>query len=1032
MKYVFKYSNWPAWAVAVSIIIFITVLTIFLRTGGIVTDHMHGVSDWHPDSGRYFAQERMYIAGNYRPYAKSSLYSGNPYANILFLSWMWRAVNKVAIYTGRGPISTESIFLSIMGRAFYMFLSIITVITLFLISRHFFHSNLIAFLASFFFAVSPLAIGLNHTIKPELPMTCFMTLSACFVLLISERRKLLYYVFVGVFAGIATAMKYNGSIVMLYLVIIHTYKAFNDFEDHSLLKKIIYALFSPYLFTSFLLWAFFFYASEPILWDNFSKGIFYVRQYLRDTALWLLPRELCGDRLGIFLYNLKHTPQNLLVFLRASNVYFLFLGVTGIFFSKKYFLRKTLTIGLFPFIILSVLLLSKAFLGEEYLLHPLPFLYILSALGFYSIIERIKPRVLKNSVAILAVTSIVIYGLYIGFYEVKYFSLGSIPYHAQTWANANLKAQCVRTYRGTIGSPNPCKKGLSPSIFSSRRSDLASSHGNILLKTFCLENKKPLLNHLRGHKIMFYARRGNDFTGTPIIPACPVPHLSLKGIHFTRFLNGINFDPGYNTFLLRFRRTYNWRLISSRPLEFIKCKFINSDTSTVLVINRENHKPLHFLPFEKKDIKIPLLPSFPWRSPFIYDFNILMHTGHIVLKLDSTQKNDKNIRGNLYPGMPLEKFFMGTYHYNFKYLEPLLEKKIPLKQVKNLKTLDPLIAIKDFKDFCALNAHPIFLEKGFYLCNISTHLSIGKQGRVYFYILSLPDTLAQEILTQQNLAHYKTNSPFNYKITLPFKMDRDAMATFLVTHQGEAFINISKVILKTDFCKIERERSERQLAARFLSTHQFSLNVKLDGICLEAINGDKSFKMGSIYFKNNDYKRAKRWFKSAISKNPINKVYLSALQNVCRRTGRNEKVKEIEKRINFLGNYYYGPWIFETGLTLNALWIPQNACKREKIPVRIFLARHAISGDQSAFFSFEKNGNFYFGKDFSLFDAKPTGELRHIDGTIQIPQNIPSGTYDVYFTFRIPKTDYRYHVVKENKILPATKILVGKIKINDK
>jgi hypothetical protein len=61
-----------------------------------------------------------------------------------------------------------------------------------------------------------------------------------------------------------------------------------------------------------------------------------------------------------------------------------------------------------------------------------------------------------------------------------------------------------------------------------------------------------------------------------------------------------------------------------------------------------------------------------------------------------------------------------------------------------------------------------------------------------------------------------------------------------------------------------------------------------------------------------------------------------------------------------------------------------------------------------------------------------TGELRHIDGTIQIPQNIPSGTYDVYFTFRIPKTDYRYHLVKENKVLPVPKILVGKIKINDK
>jgi len=1016
---------------AIFLIVIISLLTIVLRMGAIDIDHQHGIPDWHPDSGRYFAQEKMYIRGSYKPYGHGPLYTGNPYANILFLSWIWRAFNRVSIYTGHGPISTDSIFLSKIGRAFYLFLSVVVVIVLFLISRHIFHSNLIAALASFFFAVSPLAIGLNHTIKPELPMTCFITLSACFILLIFEKKKFQYYIFAGIFAGIATAIKYNGSIVMLYLIIVHTYKVFKNYDKRSFFKKITYALFSPYLFMSFLLCALFFYASEPILWHDLPKGIYQIRQYLNVTALWLLPKRLHGNHLGIILHNLVHIPQNIHVFLRAANVFFAFLAVAGLFLSKKYFSRKILVISLFPFILLVVLFLSKAMLGEEYLLHPLPFLYIFSALGFYSIIERTKPLIVKKSFTIFAMTSIIIYGLYMGFYEVKYFSLGAIPYHTQIWANKNLKTQCIKTHRGTIGSPALCKKHISPPIFSSRKSGLASNHANILLKTFCFEGKKPLLHHLRGHKIHIYAKKGKDFYQIPAIPRCSVPHLPVMETHFVRFLNGINFDPGYNAFYLKPFREYEWLLVSKSKIKSINCLLINSNIANNIRINI-NNKGIELLPFEKKTIKMPLTSSFPWRSPYLYNFKIHTHRGYILLKLIDTYKDNGGLTTKLNPSSHFEKYFKDTYHYNFKYLEPLLEKVIPLKQVKNFETLDPLIAVKAFKDFCALNTHPIFLEKGSYICEITTQISIGQNSCVHFYLLSLPDTLAHKSYTKQDLSRYKTDLHFTYKITLPFKTKRDTMLTFLATHQGKTLENISKVTLKTNFYKMEKEKSECELVSRFLSTRQLSLNEKLDVINPESIDSIRAFKIGNAYFKNHDYKRAEQWFKTACLKNPIDRTYLILLSKLYKKTGDEKNTNDIEQRLIALKKFNYGPLRFETGLTLNACLVPRVAQREQLIPIRIYMTLPNISRDQSIFLSFEKDGNFYFGKDFSLFDSKPTGELRYMNGTIQIPPNIPSGTYNVYFTFRIPRIDYRYHILKKGGILPEKKIFVGKIKIIDK
>ncbi len=216
----------------------IIILTLTTRMSGITTDWRQGIADWHPDAARYFAQEKKYIHHHYSPIRKGPLYTGNPYGNILILSWIWHGVNKTASLMGYDtPIGMGPFTLSKIGRVFYIFLSILLGLLLFFLSEYLFQSLIVAFLSAFFFAVSPLAIGLTHTIKPEVPLTFFLTLSATFAILISQKRKIAYYVFAGVFAGIATAVKYNGSIVLFFLFLVHTYKVFNSYPEKTFAKK---------------------------------------------------------------------------------------------------------------------------------------------------------------------------------------------------------------------------------------------------------------------------------------------------------------------------------------------------------------------------------------------------------------------------------------------------------------------------------------------------------------------------------------------------------------------------------------------------------------------------------------------------------------------------------------------------------------------------------------------------------------------------------------------------------------------------
>ena len=1023
----------------VLVIIALTFLTIILRTGGIVTDHKHGVADWHPDSGRYYVQLGQYIAGNYRPIAKGPLYTGNPYANILFLSWIWHAANEIVCFMGYGPLKSDSLTLSGLSRVFYIFISVMTVLTMIPIGRYFFDSYFVGLLSAFIFAISPLAIQLVHTIKPEPLLTCFLLLSTFFVLLVSKERKLVFYIFAGIFAGLATAVKYNGSVVMLFLFIIHVLKIHQDFQSHPLWEKIVRIFISYRFLTACVLWAFFFYLTEPVLWPDLIAGIEHIRHYLRVTALWALPKEVYGKQLEIFFINIKWIPHNVSLLFKTVNPYFMFLAIIGVLFSKRELFSMVLKLALLPFLLVFILFLTKHSIGEEYLFNSFPFIFILSAVGFYSIYERLSGKLSGKFLYMAILITGIGYGLYIGFSEAAYFSIGNIRYYANTWVNSNLDKQCIHAAMNTLYCrKNYCRKTREPVFYIAsniRKGDIPRP-GNIILKTFQLERSKPFMHHLRGHKIMVFTPKGRVFNGMPIIPRCPIPRFPSKEFVCTRFLNGVDFNPGFYTFLLRPSQTYNFRFISSRPLKSVNCRFLNCNVSNIITVNNDLKNPVKMLPFEKKNVEIQLVPSFPWRAPYIYNIFVHVQGSFSLIKFDPfcshKSVTDLNNYSFYSSKISFEEYFKRTYKYDYNYLKSQLVVDVPLKHIKNNKKIDFYIKKRMNGNYAKLNREPVFLEAGHYLLEVELESFLRVGDLAIAYVLAPPRTLAKVILTHEKLKNLIATAKNNYKLKIPFKVNNGSLVKVLFTMKGSGFFEIKKTTLKTLFQANERQRIAQRYISNILKNPRHSYNINfIERISPDLINGKNAYALGSLLLQHNDLSHAELWLRAACEKNPVNKKYFSTLVALYRKMGKEKEARENEEKLKRLNFLTYGEWDFQSGFALKAVRFPAAIVKGVEVEVKFYLYLPAVSPDQSVFLAFEKEGNFYFGKDFSLFAIKTKGELSEISGSLAIPKGIPSGKYKVYFTFRMPKTDFRYRILKFNKIENKRKVLIKEILINN-
>jgi len=1024
------------------LIFFICVLTLILRVSGITTDWNQGIPDWHPDSARYFAQETCYIQHNYAPIAKGPLYTGNPYGNILILSWIWHGINQTAKFMGfETPIGMNPFTLSKIGRGFYIFLSLLVVLLLFFVSKIVFKSLFISFFSAFFFAVSPLAIGLTHTIKPELPLTFFLTLSAFFIVLLAQKRKISYYIFAGIFAGIATAVKYNGAIVLPFLFLIHAYKVFGEHKGDTLTRKIAFTLLSPSFLLSVVLWGAFFYAFEPVLWHNWKTGLKYIRGYLHVAALVGMPGRLSGHPLEILLYNIKSIPENLHMFFRCASFFVLTFSLLGLFFSDKK--RVAYVFATFPVLILVVLFFTKSLFGEEYLLHPLPFIYVLAGLGCYALIDFFSENHCRKIVVASAVILLVMtYGFFIGFKEAQYASIGNIRYYANEWASENFKGQCInRMQYILLPRYNFCRHNASifvvPSPKTYRR-NYRLPKGSILLKTFQVEKDKPLLHHLRGHQIRFFAYRGENFIGQPRIPVIPIPCSHALSRNIVRFFDGVDFDPGYCKFSLIPRTQYSFKLVSSHKLENIKLLLKNSNVVNTVKVYDHSYK---FLPFEKKIIPLPVPRCFPWISPYIYRFTIksmndmLLNINPLsepnIIKKFVTYELDNN-RMNFWPfgKEDFNRTFKSMFLYDFKYLENLLIKTIPLKPLTRIDATTDFYHKKNKTDFCLFYKEPVSLEKGEYFCHINAHLCLESKAKLIFKVITPAHILCKKVVTQDKLKKIPVidGGTDKYLIKLPFHTESWSLTHILIEVEGKCKIKVDHISFETDVKSFLRRKIGNRVIDYFLKHKADFKPTLLEKLEPDQLNFRQGLSIATYLYKKHYFGKALLWYKAMFNKNPLSKSCASKIMKISHSKGNITEEKRFKNILNKLLSFKYGPWKFETGFFLNAISIPGKISKTNAIPFTLFLTLPNISGDQAVSLIF-KNGNALFEKSISLLESKSYGKLNTIKGDIEIPENIQPGTYDVYFTFKIPRESYRYRALKRRKLSKIREIKICHMRI---
>ena len=1034
-------ASWTARAVVLGIIL----ITAFLHLGALFSDIHRGIPDWHLDSARYLVQCEQYIRGNFKPIGKTPWYTGNPYANILMLSLTWHGLDKISRWMGYDFIPLNKLNLSLVGRLFYLLLSLLMVLILYRFGKNVFHSTTIGCLSALFWALSPLAVSLNHMIKPEIPLTFFVTLAAIAAFNLSEKEHLRYYIFGGIFAGIATALKYNGAIVLGYLFLMHVYRIHRQ-EVKKLPSSLLRAVLSYKLLLSGIFWAISFYAFEPIFWLDFFKAIHYIRQYLHTAAYTATPPYLKthGGLFYFLLYSLKTMPHNLWIFARSVHPLILLLAVTGVIIPGKEHRSKINRIALLPALILLILFATKPLIGAEFLLHILPFVYVLAAVGLFriqSLLLSLSPKPLKPF-AFLPLGIVLAACLYASLYEITFFGLGNIRYHAEQWAKSNLKGQCLQTGPHTIHwDKRICEKKPPAARVQYSKTFFTTGAKDIVLKSFNCEKTKPLIHLIRGYKIRVLGTE-DFFDAPPVIPPVPAPLFPAEKSSFTRFLNGIDLNPSYNSFLLHPQTTYTWTFVSENPIRTLNVQLANGDDINAIRSN-SLPEPVTLLPYEHRRIHLILSPRFPWRSPYFY--TVSLRTDHFLsLRFPSSgnsyrqplpparlspQKAFSILRRTVSGSEEMfQKTFRSLFHYNFDLLKPFLSVSIPTIALSRSSTPNVFFKGEHPNDYYLWTKHPLFFPKGDYTLELEGDIILNGKSSVTLGIAALKGYLCKRKFTT---GHDGQLIPL-HSLKIPFRVDDDTPARFVLIVENNGKVLLNKIKITALFQKIFRRSLQRKILLDYING---KIKIPLDVIeTFKPADFPWEIRYGTAttLLSHGLQKEAQRWLLSAISANPLDLNSYRALENTYRLLGFPDEAEFVTRQVKKVKEIQQGPWRFETGLTLQGLSLPDHGRAGKSLPVHLYLSLPAFNGNQTAFIFFEHDNNFYFGKDFSLLEGKRFGVFYKFSGAIPVPPDLSPGDYKVHFTFRIPKRDYRYHLMKNGETTSSRKCFIKTIRIHRK
>jgi hypothetical protein len=360
---------------------FIIVLAIATRLAGISFGLPHL---YHVDEARFAKISITYFTGDLNPH-----FFHVPSLHTYTVAGLW----SVYYIGGKisGKFTSTAHFMEafeedatlhvILARLLSVLLSVGTILIVFYLGKKMYNPR-VGFLASLFLVFSPVHNKISHYMVPDVPMVFFLMLSFLCIWFIYVKGDIKFYIFAGLFAGLATATKYGGQMLFLPLFLAHLFYVLDNkrsikeiFFSHKLLMSVGFFLGGflagcPYSVLDF-----------AKFWNDFkwqSQHLLQAGHYGSSTAQ---PAWLFYLRYGL--------EENIGKFSQ-------YLVYGGVLFGMVRRKRKDLILIIFP-LILFVLIGSWKSMAARYLLPLTPFLVLIAAVFLDALLTKISALLRKEN-----------------------------------------------------------------------------------------------------------------------------------------------------------------------------------------------------------------------------------------------------------------------------------------------------------------------------------------------------------------------------------------------------------------------------------------------------------------------------------------------------------------------------------------------------------------------------------------------------------------------------------------------------------
>lgn len=256
------------------------------------------------------------------------------------------------------------------------------------------YSKKVGLLSSLFLAFTLLHVRYSRLIRPDVPMTFFITLSFLCTYLIYERGKMRDYLLATIFAGFSIATKYTGALLIVPIFLAHLFRGLKE-------KKSLFSIFFNKKVLLILLFiAVGFFIAFPSAFLRFTYLLKVIRGWVGARGLNEITANNQGE-ISSWLYYvinaLNHGMGQPLEILSLTAV------VYAIFCHRK----KDILLISFP---LVYYLIMGGFLRhfDRYILPVVPFLVIAAAMFLVKIASKISRLKARQNIVIVGLALAVI------------------------------------------------------------------------------------------------------------------------------------------------------------------------------------------------------------------------------------------------------------------------------------------------------------------------------------------------------------------------------------------------------------------------------------------------------------------------------------------------------------------------------------------------------------------------------------------------------------------------------------------------